>query len=212
MRGPAHPDAWSTESGGRRVSPSAERNAEAIAAVLAQVMPETGRALELASGSGQHIAGFARRWPGVRFQPSDANPDTFASIRAWRDGLANLSDPVLIDASRPGWASVHGGQDLIWLVNLLHLISTPEAETVLAEAAQALAAAGVVCVYGPFRRDGVLISEGDRAFDARLRATDPAIGYKEAAWVEDQLRAAGLTLDQRVDMPANNLMLVARRI
>ncbi|MCC0078925.1 MAG: DUF938 domain-containing protein [Rhodobacter sp.] len=209
MRGPAQPDSWSRAEGDRRVAPSAERNLEPIAGVLAGVLPATGRVLELASGSGQHVAAFASRWPGLVWQPSDANPDNFASIRSWGAGLPNLCDPLLLNACAPGWG--RGDADAVLLANLLHLISTPEAETLLHEAAQALAPGGVFALYGPFRRDGRLVTEGDVAFDARLKHADPAIGYKDIAWVRDRLAGAGLRPVSLTEMPAGNLMLVTRR-
>jgi hypothetical protein len=110
-----------------------------------------------------------------------------------------------------GWAADHGGYDLTLVVNLLHLISADEARNVVAGMAEALAPGGLALIYGPFRRDGRLTSDGDAAFDASLRAQDPAIGYKDAGDVERWATKAGLTLDERVEMPANNLLLVFRR-
>lgn len=209
MRRPAQPDSWSRAEGDRRVSPSAERNIAPIAQVLASVLPPSGRVLELASGSGQHVAAYARRWPGLIWQPSDANAANFASVRAWGAGLPNLRDPVLLDACAPGWG--RGDADALLLANLLHLISMPEARTLLDEAAKSLVPGGVFALYGPFRRDGRLVTEGDVAFDARLRGEDPAIGYKDIAWVQDHLAAAGLHRVSLTEMPAGNLMLVTRR-
>ena len=40
-------------------SPAADRNKQAILDVLIQVLPEQGRELEIASGTGQHVAWFA---------------------------------------------------------------------------------------------------------------------------------------------------------
>lgn len=211
MRAPSHPDSWSRAEGDRRVSPSAERNIDPIGAVLARVLPARGRVLEVASGSGQHGAAFARRWPGLVWQPTDANPGNLASIAAWGAGLDNLRPPMVLDACAPGWGAAQGGQDAICLNNLLHLIAAPEVEVLLREVALALAPGGVFCLYGPFRRDGRLVTEGDVAFDARLKAMDPAIGYKEVGWVEAQLAAAGLEPVEQVEMPAGNLMLIARR-
>jgi SAM-dependent methyltransferase len=194
-----------------RFAPSAERNLEPIAAVLAEHLPARGRALELASGTGQHVTAFAARFPGLAWQPSDLDPGNLASIRARaaRAGAANLRPPIALDACAPGWG--RGDWDAICLTNLLHLISTPEAEVLLAEVAAALAAGGVFALYGPFRRGGALVSEGDRAFDASLRAQDPGIGYKEIDWVEERLAAAGALRRALVEMPASNLMLIAER-
>ena len=53
-------------------SPAADRNKQAILDVLVRVLPEQGRALEIASGTGQHVAWFAATLSGWNWQPSDA--------------------------------------------------------------------------------------------------------------------------------------------
>lgn len=196
----------------RRSAPSAERNLQPILGVLTRIAPREGRALELASGTGQHVAAFAAALPGLGWQPSDGNPEALASIRAWvaAAGLPNLAPPVLLDAGRPGWDADHGGQALVFVSNLLHLISAPEAEAAVAGMVRALAPGGRAAIYGPFRRDGRLTSAGDAAFDARLREQDPAIGYKCVTDIAGWAGAAGGYLAETVEMPANNLILVLR--
>lgn len=193
---------------GRRMAPSADRNAAPILEVL-QGLGLTGRLLEIASGAGLHAARMAGPL-GLIWQPTDVDPANFASIRAWSaTSAAAILPPVLLDATQPGWAGTTGRWDAILLVNLLHLIPAAAVETLLAELAHALAPQGTACLYGPFLRDGQPTSPGDAAFDASLRAQDPAIGYKDLAWVTGLLSAAGLVVDV-VPMPANNLMLIAR--
>lgn len=196
---------------GRRMVASAARNAAPILAVLQAEGPATGRMLEIAAGSGLHTAAFSAALPGLIWQPTDVDAGNFASILAWSatSGGAVLP-PVLLDAGQPGWSADHAGQDAILLVNLLHLIPTPTAATVLAGIAEALAPHGVAFVYGPFLRDGQATSPGDAAFDASLRAQNPDIGYKDLDWVTGQLAGAGLRVAVQ-EMPANNLMLIARR-
>lgn len=197
---------------GRRFAPSAGRNIAPILDLLTREAPQTGRALEIASGTGQHIAAFARALPGLHWQPTDLAEQNMASIRAYRvaEGLANLSDPVLIDAARPGWAADHGPLDLVVTVNLLHLISQDEAQAVMAEVARALAPGGLWFLYGPFRRADGFASTGDADFDARLRAQDSAIGYKSVPWMHEALRGAGFDEVTEVEMPANNLTFLCR--
>jgi SAM-dependent methyltransferase len=199
--------------GAKLHAPSAERNAGAITEALIEIAPRDGRALEIASGTGQHVVSFARALPGLDWQPTEIDPDRRASIDAWAEeaALPNLRSAIALNAIAPGWAAVHGGQALIVLVNLLHLISASEARILIAEAAQALAHGGRFALYGPFLRDGQATSEGDARFHASLIAQDPAIGYKNLSEVQGWLATAGLALIEARAMPANNLMLVTQR-
>ena len=194
----------------RRSAPSAERNLAPILEVLARIAPREGRALELASGTGQHVAAFAAALPGLYWQPSDGNPEALPSIRAWvaAAGLPNLAPPLLLDAGKPGWERDHKGQAFVFVSNLLHLISAPEAEAVVTGMVRALPPGGRVAIYGPFRRDGRLTSPGDETFDARLRAQDAVIGYKCTTDVKRWADAAGGGVADGVEMPANNLILL----
>ena len=210
------PDSASTATpgeNGRLYAPSSERNAAPILALLKHHGPAEGRALELAAGTGQHAAHFAAALPGLQWQPTEIEPTRRQSIDSWAKTVTapNLQPAIELDATAPGWGSSHAGQDLILLVNLLHLISTPEAQTLISEAAQALAPCGRLILYGPFLRDGEATSDGDARFHASLRAADPETGYKDDFDVIDWLHAAGLSLVDLVEMPANNLAFVAMR-
>jgi hypothetical protein len=74
-------------------------------------------------------------------------------------------------------------------------------------AAALLSPAGLLVTYGPYLEDGVTASPGNLAFDADLRARDPAWGLRRVAEVATRAGAAGLVLRERVPMPANNLLL-----
>ena len=79
-------------------STAAERNKQPIFDVLRQALPVQGHALEIASGTGQHVAWFARHLPQWTWQPSDAVADAFSGIetRVAQEGLANVRPPVLL--------------------------------------------------------------------------------------------------------------------
>ena len=82
--------------------------------------------------------------------------------------LKNLKSPCLLDATEEGWASEHRDQDLILLVNLLHLISTRETKILVKEMSQIAGSRGLSIIYGPFMRSGKLISEGDMEFSPQF--------------------------------------------
>ena len=114
----------------------------------------------------------------------------------------------MLNATQSGWSKTIPAKDLITLANLLHLISSAEAETLISEAAKTLAPKGKLALYGPFKRNGVLTSEGDITFDANLREHDPETGYKDDQWVITTAKSAGLTHATTLEMPANNLALI----
>lgn len=200
-----------TSPDGRMYAPSAARNMDAISAVLDTHAPSSGNALEIASGTGQHIAHLAARHPGLIWQPSDPDPARRRSIDAHGQGLPNLRPALDLDACTPGWAAQHADQDLIFLVNLLHLIPEAAAKTLIAQTAQALAPGGRFILYGPFLRDGEATSDGDAQFHESLIAQAPAIGYKDDWDVIDWLHHNWLELEQVIEMPANNLCFVAHK-
>ena len=198
---------------GKLHAPAAARNADALCAVLTKHGPRTGTALEIASGTGQHVVAFARALPGLNWQPTEIEPARRISIDAHvaEARLANVAAATPLDACAPGWAATRDPLDLIVLVNLLHLISDPEAKILISETSRALVPGGTFVFYGPFKRGGALTSEGDARFDTELRAADPLIGYKDDLDIANWLGKAGLASDSPLELPANNLAFVARK-
>lgn len=208
---PANASVATVSDGQKLVAPAASRNAHALCDLLARFAPVSGRALELASGTGQHVVAFANRLPGLDWQPSEVEPERRASIDAYAEGLENIAPAIELDAVQPGWHTVHRANDLVLLINLLHLISWSEVEALVTEAALALNPGGRLILYGPFMRAGQLTSTGDQNFHAALSQQDPDIGYKDDADILDLLRRVQLNLIGAVEMPANNLAFVAER-
>ncbi|MEM7641792.1 MAG: DUF938 domain-containing protein [Pseudomonadota bacterium] len=190
-------------------APAAGRNQEAILRVLLPYLPRTGAVLEIASGTGQHVAALAAHRPDLVFYPTDPDPARRLSIDAWCKGLTNVVAAGDLDACTPGWAEPEAVTAIV-VINLLHLISDAEMSVLLDEVAKGLAPGGVLAIYGPFLREGQATSDGDRRFDDSLRAQDPAVGYKDIQVLRDVLPVLGLTVDE-VEMPANNVMILARK-
>ena len=194
-------------------SPAAERNSAQIIELVRGYAPESGSALEIASGTGQHIVELAAAVPNLIWQPSDIDETRLNSIvlRSLAKQLPNLLPPIRMDVTDKGWSSFYPNQDFILLVNLLHLVSEAEVKAIICEISQSLAEDGRCVIYGPFMRDGVLSSSGDRCFHQSLIEADPDIGYKDDAWMLDLFRQQSLKIIKILEMPANNLAFVMEK-
>ncbi|MEM1375998.1 MAG: DUF938 domain-containing protein [Pseudomonadota bacterium] len=193
---------------GRRIAPAALRNTVPLIEALRARLPDDGRVLELASGTGQHVAAFAEAFPHLEWLPSDVDEGQRASIHVWRQtsGLPNIAEPLALDVAEL-WSVDAGSVQGVLTVNLLHLIPTPFVSRIFSEAHRVLSEAGRVIIYGPFLRGSEFVSDGDREFDASLRSRDPAIGYKSVEFVSDAAANNGFHLVATDHMPANNLLL-----
>lgn len=102
-------------------SPAAARNAAPIVEVLKRVLPPSGLVLEIASGSGEHAAHFARALPALIWQPSDPEEAARRSIvaHARAAGLANIRLPLAIDATRQPWPVIR--VDAVVAINMIHI-------------------------------------------------------------------------------------------
>ena len=196
----------------RRSAPAALRNREPIAEVLRDWLPAKGLVLEVASGTGEHSALFAERFPNLNWQPSDLSPDAVASIRAWSEvaGLPNLKPPIEVDASRPDWPIRRA--DAVLNINMVHISPWSAALGLLDGAARLLSPRAPLILYGPWITDEWPTAPSNLAFDADLKRRNPDWGLRK---VEDFVREASKRdfefADQR-QMPANNLMLLFRRL
>ncbi|HWT43714.1 MAG TPA: DUF938 domain-containing protein, partial [Sphingopyxis sp.] len=195
----------------KRHAPATLRNRDAIAAVLADWLPETGTVLEVASGSGEHVVHFAAAFPHLDWQPSDPDPAGLTSIGAYRAeaGLANISPPRALDASAPEWPIDR--VDAVLCINMVHISPWQATLGLFAGAARLLATGAPLILYGPYIEPDVPTAASNLAFDASLRARDPAWGLRDTDTVKRVAAEAGFAFAERRAMPANNLMLLFRR-
>lgn len=208
------PEPWQPGSGpavaGKRFAPATERNRDAILTVLRDELPPSGRVLEVASGSGEHAVHFATALPALDWQPSDPDPAALASIEAWRAeaGLANVLPAIKLDAAAQ-WPVEKA--DAVICINMVHISPWAAAIGLVQGAEKVLPPGGLLYLYGPYFREGIVTAPSNLAFDASLRARDAAWGLRR---VEDVIAIAdeeGLDFQRLVEMPANNLSLLFRR-
>ncbi len=174
------------------------------------MLPSAGLVLEIASGTGQHVAHFAPALPALRWQPSDASPAHLESIRAWSaaSGADNIAAPLLLDVEREPWPVEQA--DAILSINMIHIAPWSAADALFRGAARLLPAAGVLYLYGPFKRGGQHTAPSNQQFDERLRAEDPRWGVRDLDALAVLASSAGFGPAEIIAMPANNLSLVYR--
>lgn len=209
------PQPWMPGDGdpaAKRHAPATVRNREAIAAVLADWLPLQGTVLEVASGSGEHVVHFAAAFPQLDWQPSDPDPAGLASIAAWsaEAGRANIAPPLALDAAASDWPVDRA--DAILCINMVHI--SPWAATVglFTQGAKLLEKGAPLILYGPYFRKGYPTAPSNLAFDENLRARNTDWGVR---WLEDVSELAesqGFALAEVREMPANNVMLLYRRV
>ncbi len=198
---------------GALASPATARNREPILTVLGAHLPARGRVLEIAAGSGEHAVAFAGALPELEWTPSDPSAAARASIAAWAGaaGLANLRPPPALDVlDEASWPE--GQFAAVVCINMIHISPWAATEGLMRLAGRVLPVGGLLATYGPYREAEVPLAPSNAAFDESLKRRDPAWGLRDRDELAAAARAEGLVLTRRVEMPAENLMLLFRRV
>ena len=192
-------------------SPAAERNKGPLFDVLRSLLPGAASVLELASGTGQHAAHFAAMQPGWAWQPTEADPSALPFIDARCAGLPNVRPALALDVLARPWHATLGSFDAVVCANLLHIAPWATCAALMQGTAQHLVPGGLLLLYGPYVLDGEPLAPGNTAFDLDLRMRNAQWGLRLLSDVVREGQRTGMVFEQRVEMPANNLVLVFRR-
>jgi SAM-dependent methyltransferase len=195
------------------VHPSVLRNRDPILSVLRRLLQPEWAVLEIASGSGAHAAWFTRHLPALRWQPSERGPHSLPALQVQRAACAcpGFLAPIVLDAAAPAQWPVRSA-DAIVNINMAHISPWAATAGVIQGAGAVLPPGGVLYFYGPFTVGGQHTAPSNTRFDQMLRARDPLWGIRDMGVLEEAALIAGLRLEERVPMPANNFSLVFRRI
>ena len=101
--------------------------------------------------------------------------------------------------------------DAIYCANMLHIAPWATCAGLMRGASRYLGPRGMLITYGPYLEQSVVTAQGNLEFDASLRRRNPQWGIRALEDVGREAEAVGLRLGQRVQRPANNLMLVFER-
>uniref|UniRef100_A0A2A4JYH2 Methyltransferase-like 26 n=1 Tax=Heliothis virescens TaxID=7102 RepID=A0A2A4JYH2_HELVI len=206
------------------IYPAATRNQDPILQVLKRFLicdvdciedEESPLFLEIAAGSGQHLAYFAPHFPGVRFQPTEVDDSLLGSISYYAENCStkNIMPPKLIDICQKlsSYGFEENSIDYMYNSNMIHI--SPYACTVglFENAGNYLKPDALMITYGPYSKDGVITPESNIQFDASLRARNADWGLRD---ITDLIKLAdknNLSLMDTIEMPANNKTLIWKK-
>lgn len=185
------------------------RNQEPIYCALAPWLEQGGALLELACGTAQHGVYMAERLPRLDWQLSE-HPDNLLLSLPWLEDaqLTNLRPALAVDINAPSWPVSPHSYDFAYCANLLHFIAPASVRAFFKGVSEALKPGGLLFCYGPINENG-FTSEGNASLDHWLKIdVNPEAGIKELSWLIDEGEVASLKFKQRINLPANNVILV----
>ena len=192
-------------------SSAAERNRQPILDHLRVLIPEHGSVLEIGSGTGQHAVFFTQNMPGLLWQPSDRSENLAAlEARFAVQGNENILPPLKLDVILDPWPCYC--YDAAFSANTAHIMSWDAVVSMFTGVASLLDTHARFCLYGPFNIDSRFTSQSNADFDARLRAQDSRMGIRDMTAIESLANLHQMTLEQKLAMPANNFILVFKKL
>ena len=204
---------------GRLNAPAFHRNYRAIAEVLQETLTyDSGNILEIGSGTGQHITHFGQCFPHYTWWPSDPQPEHIESIEAWRiySGIQNIRHATQLDATQD-WDLDTKSPSLqefvaVFSANVAHISPWVVTQNIIAKASKHLMPEGQLILYGPYSRQGDMLSEGNINFDRALRDQSSEWGIRDVDDVNDEASRHEMVVERIFDMPANNSMLIVKKV
>jgi SAM-dependent methyltransferase len=194
-------------------SQACENNKDPILAELKKLScfedTKNPRVLEIGHGTGQHALYFASQLT-CQWHPADTAENNWMLEARPADSLpTNLHPPFEFHAHEDSVATnIEGNYDLIFSANTLHIMSLAEASSTLKDLARYTRDGTSIVFYGPFRFQGQFTSASNARFDQSLKHRHPQMGIRDFEWIQQELLANHIHFCRKVDLPANNNLLV----
>jgi len=182
-----------------------------ILAAIERLLEPGQRVLEVGSGTGQHAVYFAGRLPHVVWQTSD-QPQYHAGIKLWLNeaALSNVLAPIVLDVRTVDWSLL--AYDAVFTANSLHIMAADAAEHFVGGVSSALRPGGLFIAYGPFNYKGSFSSDSNARFDVWLKQQNPLSGVRDFEILNQCAEQGGMHLLDDIAMPANNRLLIWRKV
>lgn len=195
-------------------SQACENNKQPILDILTTVFANTKHVLEIGSGTGQHAVFFGEQLPSIIWQTSDLF-ENHAGIGSWLNEmkLVNVKAPIIIDLNNT-WPDINKNipVDGLFTANTLHIISWSLVVKFFEGILKNIKTGAMVCIYGPFNYQGKFTSESNANFDLWLKDRDENSGIRNIESILALAEEAWLNLIDDHAMPANNRLLVFKKM
>lgn len=193
-------------------APAADRNKIPISKMLESFLPSHGSILELASGTGQHVHFFAKKFSTLDWQPSDMDSCHFEHINTLRERqqLANCKEPIILDTREPNWPTLRC--DAIYCANMIHISPWTSTEGLFQHSTKLLETKQPLILYGPFLFADKPTAASNIQFDQSLKQRNPLWGLRSFEKLEKVAEKFQFRCQDIVEMPANNHSLVFEKI
>jgi hypothetical protein len=189
-------------------APATQRNREPIFTVLEEALADRLSLLEIASGTGEHAAWMSPRLPGMRWQPSDKNRNSLATIDAHNRNIQDVIQSIHLDVQND-WPEEN--YEAILCINMIHISPWENCQALMRGAGRNLVSGGLLYLYGPYKKGGAHTAESNDRFDRSLRSQNPEWGVRDMEGVIEEARLNGIEFTKSVAMPSNNFSLLFER-
>ena len=191
--------------------PATARNREPISKILGLHLPKYGEVLETASGTGEHICFFGRRFPFITWQPSDKSENLFWAIRERVLVEENVKNPFRLDLAQKNFKGVKNQYAGVLNINMIHIAPWKACVGLFCFAQRLITSDGFVYLYGPYKIGGAHTSESNEQFDVSLKDQNPDWGVRNLEDVVELAKRFGFCQSLVYEMPANNKSIIFRR-
>ena len=198
--------------------PATQKNKTFIGDVLSNIPFEKGIILEIGSGSGEHGVEFQKRFPEIIWQTSDPKLEHRNSIISWIEYEKlniRMPEPLDIDVTKSPWPIPFKLLDAlqgIISINMIHIAPWACTESLFKESGQLLNYGKFLILYGPFKVKNKHTSESNKLFDKSLKMQNKDWGVRNLEEVNKEATINGFQQIELIQMPANNLTLIYKKV
>ena len=198
--------------------PATQRNKQYIGDIFSTIPLNKGYVLEIGSGSGEHGIEFQKRFPEIIWQTSDPDLDCRKSICSWIDHEnlnIKMPQPLNIDVTKTPWeipTEIYESLQGIISINMIHIAPWECAQSLFEESGKLLKNGKFLILYGPFKINHKHTSESNKLFDKSLKMQNSNWGVRNLEEVYEEGKKNGYKQYELIEMPANNFIIIFRKI